>query len=340
LDRLVIGKIKVRDRRVLVPAGVGEDCGVLDLGGDVCVVSGDPVTGAKEHAGRIAVHVACNDIATCGVRPLAILSTLLLPPDATEDDLEAIFDDIADTAESLDVSVIGGHTEVTDAVTRVVISITAIGAAKPGGYVTSGGALAGDSVIMTKSAAIEGAAILAAEREETLRKHFGETFIKAAKLLADDVSVIQEGVMAGTFGVHAMHDVTEGGALGALWELAAASGKGIEVFRDQIPVLDTVKQICAFFGVDPYRLISSGSMLIATDKPHDVIMMLGSVGIAACEVARILENPGDRYITDGGEHDENPRLGGKQDERSPSCGYAPLPPPGPDELYRALNKKL
>jgi hydrogenase expression/formation protein HypE len=128
LRRLVIEKIKIKDKRVLSSAGVGTDCGILDFGETHCVVSSDPITGATENIGRLAIHVACNDIAACGVRPTAVLTTVLLPPEAPEAQLEQVIDDMLRAAEALNVSVIGGHTEVTDAVRRVVVSVTAIGA--------------------------------------------------------------------------------------------------------------------------------------------------------------------------------------------------------------------
>lgn len=320
LNKLVLDKFKPSDKRVILGGGVGEDFGVLDLGGDYCVLSSDPITGSAIHAGRAAVHVACNDIATCGIKPVAILTTLLLPPGASEEELGVIVDDIAAAAGELGVSVIGGHTEVTDAVTRVLISVTAIGAAKMAKYVTTGGAAPGDSIVMTKSAALEGASLLASEREQELVEHFGKAFVDGVKQLSNEISVVGEGVIAGEFGVSAMHDVTEGGVLGAVWEMAEAAGKGVAVRKDHIEVRDDVRRVCGYFDIDVYRLISSGSMLIATDKPGDLITALGRYGVLAREIAMILSDPQDRYVLDGGKR-------------------VMLQPPEPDELYKALKSK-
>ena len=317
LNELVLKKLTGRNDNVLLSAGVGEDFGVLDLGGECCVVSGDPVTGATKRAGKTAVYVACNDIATCGVRPAAILTTILLPPKTTEAELGALADEIAATADSAGVSVIGGHTEVTDAVNRIVISVTAIGAARRGGYVTTGGAAAGDSLIMTKSAGIEGAAIIAFERESEVLAHFGKAFTDAAQRLSDDMSVVEEGVAAGAFGVGAMHDATEGGVYGAAWEMAEASGKGVTIYKERIPVSGITQKLCAYFKLDAYRLISSGCMLIATNRPEELSALLKSLGICASEIAIFHENPSERFISDGGVLSE-------------------LVQPGPDELYKIL----
>ena len=314
LYELVLKKMKTSDDRVLMSAGVGEDFGVLDFGGDCCIVSGDPITGATKHAGRMAVYVACNDIATCGVRPVALLSTLLLPPGTSEAELGALADEIAAAADNLGVSVIGGHTEVTDAVNRIVISVTAIGAAKRGAYVKTGGAAAGDVLVMTKSAGLEGTAIIASEREAEVLARFGRAFTDAARSLAADISVVDEGVIAGGYGVSAMHDATEGGIYGAAWEMAEASGRGIVIDKDCIRVHDITRDLCGFFGVDAYRLISSGSMLIATDKPAGLITLLENAGIQAVKIAVFTENPNERFILEGGER-------------------TVLDQPGPDELY-------
>jgi len=319
LSELVVNKMKSGNSRVLLPAGIGEDFGVIDFGGECCIVSGDPVTGAVEHAGTIAVHVACNDIATSGASPVAILTTLLLPPGATEAELGALADDIAGAAASLGVSVIGGHTEVTDAVTRVVVSVTAIGAAKRGEYITTGGAKAGDSLIMTKSAGIEGTAIIAMERRGELEKRFGAEFAGRAARLSGSLSVVKEGIIAGGFGAHAMHDVTEGGVYGAVWEMAEASGKGVTVYRGDIPVLGETLEICAYFGIDAYRLVSSGSMLIATGDPGGLVALLGGSGVPAARIAVFTDNPAERFIKCGGTLEK-------------------LGEPGPDELYKVAGQ--
>ena len=318
LHELVLRKMTPNNGRALLPASVGEDFGVLDFGSEACVVSSDPVTGATKFTGKTAVHVACNDIATCGVRPIAILTTVLLPPGATRAELGALADEIAQTAASLGVSVIGGHTEVTDAVTRTVISITAIGAAKRGAYITTGGAAAGDSLVMTKYAALEGTALIAAEKEGELSRRYGGGFVECAKRLSDAVSVVADGVAAGGAGANAMHDATEGGVFGAAWEMAEASGRGVEICKEKIKVLDATRKICDLYGLDPYRLISSGSMLIATGNPVRLISALADAGIAATEIGKFLADPAERRVVCGGGE------------------AAELEQPGADELYKVI----
>ena len=319
LDKVVIGKLRKHDARVVSSSAIGEDCGVLDLGENHCIISCDPITGASKNIGKIAVHVACNDIATCGIRPTAILTTILLPPESTEADLEEVIDDITKTADSLKISIIGGHTEVTDVVNQILISITSIGISKPGEYISKKKAQVGDSLVMTKTAALEGTSIIAAEHEEELIRQFGKETVNTAKSYSDLVSVIEDGVTAGLNGAHAMHDITEGGIFGAAWEIAEASQKGVLVYQDQIPVTEETKKICSYFKVDFYRLVSSGSMLIATDNPAFLIACLEEIDVKATIVGKILENPDERYILTNGL-------------------TVPLQPPTTDEIYILHNR--
>ena len=322
LDSLILGRLKRHDARILTSAGIGEDCGVIDFGENVCIVSSDPVTGASKRIGSIAVHVACNDIAASGVRPLAIVVTLLIPPDSSPADLETVIDDIVNTADAIKVSVIGGHTEVTDAVTRVVVSVTAIGIAGHGGYVSAKNAKAGDTVLMTKKAGLEGTAIIAFELEDELKSVLYGDEIDEAKAFSGMVSVIEEGVAAHAAGAHAMHDITEGGVFGAAWEIAEAAGLGIEIYKENIPVADVTLKICEHYDVDPYRLISSGSMMIVTDAPEKVRKKLEESGVECTVIGKMTGDPAKRYI----------KIHNKKSEK-----IEKLVSPEPDELYKVFN---
>ncbi|MDR0768009.1 MAG: AIR synthase family protein [Methanosarcinales archaeon] len=299
LQKIVFQKLKNFDDKVKVSPGIGEDCAVLDIGDQFFVLSSDPITGTAKEIGRLAVYVSCNDIAASGVRPLGLLTTILMPPESTEEDLDKIMAEIAETAAALNVSVIGGHTEVTDAVTRVVISTTAIGISNKNNVICSAGAAAGDKIIMTKTAALEGTAIIAFEKEKELTEKFGNAFVKKAQSMMSQISVIEEGVTAGDLGakiVHSMHDITEGGLYGALWEIAEASKTGVIVFEESVPVTDETKKICEYYHLDPYRLISSGSMIITTPSPEIVLEKLREKKIQAAVVGEIVSNPQKRLI--------------------------------------------
>lgn len=286
LKSVVLSRLRPK-REVLLRSGVGEDCAALDFNGEACVLSTDPLTGATENAGSLAVHISCNDVASSGAQPEAMLVTLLIPPDKTLDDIEQVVDELASTADALGIDIIGGHTEVTDAVKRIVISTTVIGRTKSERLITSGGARPGDDIIMTGYAATEGTYIIANEYRQRLKGLLTGEDEKAVEALGSRISVIREGVLAGRLGVSAMHDVTEGGVYGAVHEMCEASGAGCDLYAENIPVLDVTRKICSFFGINPLRLIGSGSMLIATPGAQAMLDELKANGIHAAVIGKI-----------------------------------------------------
>ncbi len=315
LQNIILNKIKHFRNDILVRPGIGEDCCAIDFGEYACVMSSDPITGASNEIGRLAVHVSCNDVATCGVEPLGLLVTILAPVYASEKEFDEIMGQICETAASIGVDILGGHTEVTDAVNRFVITTTSVGKVSRDKLVISSGACEGDDIIITKSAGIEGTAIIAHDREGFLLERLDAHDVERAKSFAGSLSVVKEGVIAGKLGASAMHDVTEGGILGAVWEVAKASGLGAEIYRESIPVEGTTEKICNIFGIDPLKLISSGCMLIACKNGHEMIKELEASGIKASRIGKMTGSK-ETFIISGGK---------KELVRQP----------GTDELYKA-----
>ena len=314
LKSLVFNNIKVKSKEVIMRPEIGEDCAAIDFGTHACVLSTDPITGAEKGAGTLAIHISCNDVATCGVRPVGIMVTILAPPTATEEDIKRVMEEAGEAAAKLGVEIMGGHTEITSAVNRLVISTTALGKAIKGKIVKSSGAKIGDDVIMTKWAGMEGTSIIAADKEKELGGRLSPEEIETAKSFIEHISVVEEGVAAGEFGASSMHDVTEGGILGAAWEVAESSGKGIDIFLDDIPVKEVTRKLCDIYDINPYRLISSGSMLITAKNGAGLLSILKDKGIPGTIIGRITEQ-GRNIITEG--------------------KTLPLNPPDVDELFKA-----
>jgi hydrogenase maturation factor len=299
LRRLVLGQLGVRRDDVAVHAQLGEDAAAVTFGDEVCVLSSDPITGAGAGAGWYGVHVACNDIAAMGARPVGVLVTLLFPESAEEEDVRRTMEDVHRAAVELGIEVLGGHTEVAPGLQSPIVSTTAVGRARRDRLVTSSGARPGDALVLTKAAALEGTAILAADLAHALRGRLDPETIARAQALTRRLSVVPEGVLAPDLGATALHDPTEGGVLGALWELAEASGTGYEVSAEAVPILDETRQVCAIFGADPLRLISSGALLIACPDPERMVAGLGERGIEATRIGQITER--DRVLLSGGQ---------------------------------------
>lgn len=319
LRHLILSKIRNTRSEVLVNPSIGEDCSAVDFGQEICVISSDPITGTETEIGRIAVHISCNDIAASGAEPIGIMVTMLIPPGTSMADVEKIMKQLANTATASHVDIIGGHTEVTDAVNRFVISITAVGKTIGKKVIKTSGVKPGDSFILTKTAGLEGTAILAYENQKELAQKFGSPLVIEAKKLMAQLSVVKEGMIAARHGAHAMHDVTEGGVLGAVWEMCDASGCGAEIDKDSIPILEATKSICNYFNINPLKLISSGCMLIADENGSALVEKLADEGIPAAVIGKATEKKNRLLITEN--------------------GAVIIPSPKSDELYKVKKRE-
>ena len=262
LEEMVFKHLKFKRPEVITGPGIGEDCALVDFGEYDCVLSTDPITGAVADIGRLAVQISCNDIASNGVEPLGILLACMLPEGTTVEEIDEIMRQAGKVSEALGVMIIGGHTEITKAVNTPVIVSTAMGRALKGESQSAEAMRPGDYILMTKQAGLEGTGIIACDHEARLKDVLNSDEISEAKAMLDWVSVVREGVIAGKIGTSGMHDITEGGILGAIWEMCEVSGTGAEIRADEIPIAEVIKKICRHFGIDPLRLISSGSMMI------------------------------------------------------------------------------
>lgn len=301
LKRSVFKQIHHRRPDVLIYPGVGEDCCAAAAGSDeIMVFSTDPITGTDKGIGRLAVHINANDIASSGAEPVGVLVSLILPPESEEDTLRQIIKEIEETCDSLGIEVMGGHTEVSDAVRRPVINVTCIGKVKKGCFIPTGGLKAGDELVMTKWAGLEGTSIIASEKADILKKTLPAGLIEKAASFKDYLSVVPEAAVATGIGVTAMHDITEGGIFGALWEIGEASGTGITADLRKIPVRQETIEVCEVFDINPYMLISSGSMLIGCVNGNLLVEGLAKKGIPAAVIGRATEGNG-RVVVNGEE---------------------------------------
>lgn len=333
LKHLVFNKITYRSDDVKVRPGIGEDCAVMDFGDYECIMSTDPITAAVSDIGRLAIHITCNDIASNGVQPLGIMLAVMLPEGTTADDVEHIMGQAAETAAVLKVEIIGGHTEITPAVKQPVIVSTAIGKAASGASQNGNDMEAGDLVMMTKSAGLEGSGIIACDYGGKLAGYMSEEELRTAVSFLDRVSVVAEGIAAGKVGTHGMHDITEGGILGAVWEMCQIAGKGVQIWEDKIPMEPETEKICEFFHIDPLRLISSGSMVIIVpkDKKDEMKAAMAEAAVACSIIGRIEDKEfGIKLLKAGGID--------SADDQAAIDGAIDIAPPSSDELYRVVGK--
>lgn len=266
------------DKRVVVGPRIGEDAAVVDMGDRYLVASTDPITFATDLIGWYAVHVNANDVATMGAKPLWFLATVLLPEGKSNEKLvREIFAQMRDACSSLDISLIGGHAEITPELPRPIIVGTMLGEVDKVKLVTSCGAQVGDVVLVTKGVPIEGTAIIAREKaKELLERGISRDLIeRAQKFLFDPgISVVRDALIAcSVANIHAMHDPTEGGLARGLWELAEASQVTIEVDVENFPLVPEGQQLCQAFGLNPLGTISSGTLLICVSEQEAIEVM-------------------------------------------------------------------
>jgi hydrogenase maturation factor len=231
---------------------------MIDFGNEVCVLTTDPVTAAQENIGHIGVHICCNDIASAGVKPIGIMVTILAPLSSRLEDIGQVMGEVNEACAKLQIDVLGGHTEITSSVNRMVLSITAIGKGKKEQIVTTGGAKIGDDIIVTGYAGLEGTGILSRSYKDYLITKLPSEIIDSGENMVKSISVVDVGILAGQFGVNAMHDATEGGILGAIWEVAVASNKGMYIYEENIPIKEETLTICNALNINPYRLYQAG----------------------------------------------------------------------------------
>jgi hydrogenase maturation factor len=286
-----------RNPRLVLGPGIGRDTAVVRLEKKLVVLTADPVTGTTKHIGEHSVHINANDIAVTGAKPVWYVCTLLLPTGTSERTLARIMSGIDLASRGLGITVAGGHTEVTRGLERPLIAGFMIGEIR-GRVLSSANMRVGDWILMTKTAGIEGTAILASEYSGQIRRVKHETSRKAQSFVKQ-ISIVEEAMSISMIsGVHALHDPTEGGVLNGLWEMAEASGLGIEVWADRIPVATETLKICSKLGLDPLKLMSSGCLLaaIAPNSVGTVIKALRNRGVRVSEVGRVTARTKGRFI--------------------------------------------
>lgn len=317
LKRSVLKQITTTREEVLLSAGVGEDCAALCLKeNEVVVLSTDPITGTTKDIGKLAIHITANDLASCGAEPVGVMLTVLLPEGCMEEELRDMMQQMQKHCEELNMQILGGHTEVTKAVNQPLVSVTGVGKAHKDRLVASKGAKPGMDILVTKWIGLEGTCIIAKEKREELLTRYSEKLVDTATDFDQFLSVVKEGKIAAAYGVGAMHDVTEGGIFGALWEMAEASGVGLEIDLLAIPLKQETVEVCEFFGISPYELISSGSMLMAAEDGNGLVAELKKHGVEATIIGKAV--------------DGNDRVLWNEDERRF------LEPPKTDELYKVV----
>ncbi len=274
---------------VLLPPSVGEDAGVIGIGSGALIAATDPITLTGREIGGHAVLINANDVAVLGARPRWFLAVFLLPIGTTEAEVEGMFESMREALETLDIVLVGGHTEVTSAVVQPVVTGQMLGFQEDGTFIRTGGVSVGDVVLQVGPAPVEGAAVLAHEMKESLSGVDPEILERAEGAIQDPgISIVAPALLATALGAIAMHDPTEGGLSAGLHEMAEASGLALRVDQNAALWYAPGIALCDAVGADPWGMLASGTLLAAFPgaTTERAIQRFAEQGYAVARIAR------------------------------------------------------
>jgi len=293
LKRSVLKLIKNGRKEVISGPGIGMDCGIIEgkENQNIALATSDNTYG---------VYRVVNNLSASGAKSAVVLNNIVLPNDFDEKDLKLVVYRIQEQCSDLNVQIIGGHTEVSDAVIRPVVSITGVGYVEKNISISSKNVKPNQDVIMTKWIGIEGIRIISEMKREEILKSYTADFLNKAIGEIGEMSIVKESKIAMENGVTAMHDVAEGGIFGALWDMAEAGKVGLEIDFKKIKVKQEIIEICELFDKNPYEIASSGCLLMTYDNGYDIVKALKENGISATIIGRTTDT-NDKIIYNEGE---------------------------------------
>lgn len=321
-DELIYPRLGAVSKHLLVGPQHGVDVGIVEIGGKAVAMTADPVFIVPEYgwerAAWFAIHILASDVVTSGLPPTFLSIDLNLPLTMTKDQLTVMWDTIHMECVKMGMAVVCGHTARYDNCGYPMVGgATVMAVGDLDRYVTPRFAKPGDRVIITKGPAIEACGIFATMFPNYLGKKFGVKFSDKAQGIFYKMSVVEEAMTAVSVGVRdegvtCMHDATECGVWGGLYEIARAADVGMRVEKEAIVVEEGVPEICALFGIDPFISISEGTLLITCrpQKADAVVRALTGKGIMASIVGELLPKEKGMTLVEGGKERplEHPRV--------------------------------
>lgn len=301
MKRSVLKYIKTHREEVVSGAALGEDCAVLSFGeGYETVLSTTPVTAAAERISTFAIPMALNNVAAAGAEPVGVMLAVLLPEETEESGLQLMMEQAEEVCRGCGTQILGGHTEVTPAVDRPLMTVTGVGKRETARAGSLRGIREEQDIVVSKWIGLEGTARLASRYRQQLCTRYPVRMIDEAAGYDRYLSVIPEAATAVKSGVCGMHDVSRGGICGALWELASGAGVGLNVDLKKLPVRQETIEICEYFALNPYELLSGGCLIMTAWDGEKLVMDLAGIKIPAQVVGKTTDS-NDRVLYNGGE---------------------------------------
>ncbi|MCD7725358.1 MAG: AIR synthase family protein [Clostridiales bacterium] len=296
LKRSVLKQIKTYRDEVISGAGIGKDCAILAFAeGEQIALSTTPVTAPLAQLGSYAIPMALNNVAAAGAEPVGVLLSILLPEETEEAAFRQFMEQTEQLCQSCQVEIVGGHTEVTAAVAEPVLTVTGVGRKEAARTGCPRGIKANQDIVVSKWIGLEGTVRLARRYQKELCGRYPVRMIQEAAAYDRYFSVIPEAAIAMKSGVCGMHDVSRGGIFGALWEMSSGAGVGLEIDLKKLPVKQETIEICEFFELNPYELLSGGCLIMVTEDGVGLTGALAREEIPAVIVGRTTDG-NDRVL--------------------------------------------
>lgn len=296
LRRSIINEIKQKNTEVIKGAGVGADYALLRLKAlEDIVVTTNIYEAANQLSAALAVYKAGNNIACSGAKPVAVTVSMTLPEEFDEPALKLYMKFMNKAAEGMQVEIAAGDTRISSNVQVPLLTVTGIGKREKAQKFEERKVCAGQELVVSKWIGMEGALLLASAKEEELSARYPYAMLERVKAMEHEMTVLSEAATAVKSDVSAMHDLSEGGILGGLWEFAEKHGVGLEIDMKKIPVKQEIIEICEYYELNPYALRSGGSLLMAANNGSNLVWELNKLGIEASVIGRITDG-NDRII--------------------------------------------
>lgn len=296
LRRSIINEIKQKNTEVIKGAGVGADYALLRLKAlEDIVLTTNIYEAANQLSAALAVYKAGNNIACSGAKPVAVTVSMTLPVDFSESSLKEYMKTMNLAAKEIDVEIAAGDTKTSSNVLVPILTVTGIGKREKAQEFEEQKVCAGQELVVSKWIGMEGALLLASAKEEELSARYPYAMLERVKAMEHEMTVLSEAATAVKSDVSAMHDLSEGGILGGLWEFAEKHGVGLEIDMKKIPVKQEIIEICEYYELNPYALRSGGSLLMAANNGSNLVWELNKLGIEASVIGRITDG-NDRII--------------------------------------------
>lgn len=299
LKRSVLKQLQAdQGKEMISGAAVGADCAIFKCSGAAACVQESAVEGELDV--RRLIHRTVNSLACAGASPVAVLISILFPENWEEEALRRLMAEIQSVCAGLSVAIAGGQTNVSADISTAHISVTGIGSGRQEEMLKPGGARPGQDIVVSKWIGLEGTAVLAARGAQRLVSRYPRRLIEEAVSFERYLSVLPEAKAALRIGASALHDASEGGIFRALWELAESAGTGLRVELKKLPIRQETVEVCEFYKMNPYELLSGGSLIMTIEDGNALVQALKREGIPAGVVGKITGGH-DRVVTNEGE---------------------------------------